>query len=213
MFFQLCCHLHYLTFIIISISWKLVDENLIFNNISIFFIINDFSIFLKSVHCTVGCKTGFWGVDLAAWILPKRHNDENQPSIAHFKKGFKIQVLKNQKFAISCSTPLFCGWKFCRRRGFDSWKFAAQAEKWRLAVWWLRVDIGSLLSSILAFTTDLQMNSNSTQITLGICPFGAWKTLTTRWSGCRVQVWVPVRAPACHLASAPEDYSRSQSKV
>ena len=38
------------------------------------------------------------------------------------------------------------------------------------------------------------------------------KTFTTRWSGGRVQVWVQVRAPACHLAITPEGYSRRQSK-
>ena len=43
--------------------------------------------------------------------------------------------------------------------------------------------------------------------------FGADKTFTTRWSGWRVQVWVQVQAPACHLAITPEGYSRRQSKV
>ena len=42
---------------------------------------------------------------------------------------------------------------------------------------------------------------------------GADKTFTTRWSGSRVQVWVQVRAPACHLAITPESYSSRQSKV
>ena len=30
------------------------------------------------------------------------------------------------------------------------------------------------------------------------------KTSTTRWSGSRVQVWVQLQAPACHLAITPE---------
>ena len=37
-----------------------------------------------------------------------------------------------------------------------------------------------------------------------------YKTFTTHWSGGRVQVWVEVWAPACHLT--PEGYSRRQSK-
>ena len=36
---------------------------------------------------------------------------------------------------------------------------------------------------------------------------------TTHWSGCRVQVWVKVIAPACHLAITPKGFSRRQSKV
>ena len=39
------------------------------------------------------------------------------------------------------------------------------------------------------------------------------KSFTTRQSGCRVQVWVQVLAPACHLAITPEGYSTRQSKV
>ena len=41
--------------------------------------------------------------------------------------------------------------------------------------------------------------------------FGVDKTSTTHWSGGRVQVWVQVQAPACHLAITPEGYSRSYS--
>ena len=44
------------------------------------------------------------------------------------------------------------------------------------------------------------------------CDFGGYKTSTTRWSGGRVQVWVQVWAPACHLAislkGVPEDDRR-----
>ena len=53
-------------------------------------------------------------------------------------------------------------------------------------------------------------NSNSTQIIPG---FWADKTSTTHWSGCRVQVWVHVQAPACHLAITPKGCLRRQSKV
>ena len=42
--------------------------------------------------------------------------------------------------------------------------------------------------------------------------FRADKTLTTRWSGARLQVWVQVWVPACHLAITPNDYSRRKSK-
>ena len=34
--------------------------------------------------------------------------------------------------------------------------------------------------------------------------FGGYKTFTTCWSGCRVQVWVQVWAPAGHLAISPK---------
>ena len=36
------------------------------------------------------------------------------------------------------------------------------------------------------------------------CDFGGFNTFTTRWSGGRVQVWVQVWAPACHLAISPK---------
>ena len=36
------------------------------------------------------------------------------------------------------------------------------------------------------------------------CDFWGYKTFTTRWSGGTVQVWVQVRAPACHLAISPK---------
>ena len=69
----------------------------------------------------------------------------------------------------------------------------------------------SLLSeSILAFSTDLKRIQTPHSLFWG---FGADKTSTTHWSGCRVQVWVQIWAPACHLAIIPEGYSRRQSKV
>ena len=43
--------------------------------------------------------------------------------------------------------------------------------------------------------------------------FWDFRAETTRWSGCRVQVWVQVWPPACHLAITPKGYSRRQSKV
>ena len=51
--------------------------------------------------------------------------------------------------------------------------------------------------SNLASVTDLKMWSLC-------CDFGGYKTFTTRWSGGRVQVWVQVWAPACHLAISPK---------
>ena len=68
------------------------------------------------------------------------------------------------------------------------------------------------LSALLNFGVfnGPKKNSNCTQFILGL---GADKTFTTRWSGGRVQVWVQVQAPACHLAITPEGCSRRQSKV
>ena len=43
--------------------------------------------------------------------------------------------------------------------------------------------------------------------------FRADKTISTRWSGARVQVWVQVWASVCHLAITPVGFSRRQSKV
>ena len=68
------------------------------------------------------------------------------------------------------------------------------------------------LSALLNFGVfnGPKKNSNCTQFILGL---GADKTFTTRWSGGRVQVWVQVQAPACHLAITSDGYSRRQSKV
>ena len=43
--------------------------------------------------------------------------------------------------------------------------------------------------------------------------FEADKTFTISWSGCRVQVWAQVWAPAGHLAITPKSYSRRQCNV
>ena len=85
------------------------------------------------------------------------------------------------------------------------------------SVWWMRVDINSLLSSILTFLMDLKRIQTPHSFfrdfraykTFTTRDFRAYKTFTTRWSGCRVQIW----APACHLTITPKGYSRRQSKV
>ena len=83
-------------------------------------------------------------------------------------------------------------------------------EWYKKPVWWMRVDINWLLSSISAFLTELKRIQTPHSL---FWEFGADKTLTTLWSGDRVQVWVKVWAPAGHLAITPEGYSRRQSKV
>ena len=53
------------------------------------------------------------------------------------------------------------------------------------------------LGSNLASLTDLKR----IQIPHSLCcDFGGNITFATPWSGCRVQVWVQVWGPACHLA-------------
>ena len=48
------------------------------------------------------------------------------------------------------------------------------------------------------------MNSNSKQFMLWFRRHCCNKNFTTCWSGCRVQVWVQVWAPAGHLAISPK---------
>ena len=60
--------------------------------------------------------------------------------------------------------------------------------------------INSLCSN-LASVTDLKRIQTPHSL---CCDFGGYKTFTTRWSGGRVQVWVQVWAPACHLAISPK---------
>ena len=57
------------------------------------------------------------------------------------------------------------------------------------------------LGSNLASVTDLKRIEIPHSL---CCDFGGYKTFTTRWSGGRVQVWVQVWAPACHLAISPK---------
>ena len=57
------------------------------------------------------------------------------------------------------------------------------------------------LGSNLASVTDLKRIETPHSL---CCDFGGYKTFTTRWSGGRVQVWVQVWAPACHLAISPK---------
>ena len=80
----------------------------------------------------------------------------------------------------------------------------------------MRVEFTSMLSSTLAFSTDLARIQTSQCAHSLFWDLGAEKTFTTHWSGGRVQVWVQVWAPALpasHLAIHPEGYSRRQSKV
>ena len=48
------------------------------------------------------------------------------------------------------------------------------------SVWWMRVDIILVLSSISAFLTDLKRIQNPNRL---FWDFGADKTFTARWSG------------------------------
>ena len=57
------------------------------------------------------------------------------------------------------------------------------------------------LGSNMASVTDLKRIETAHSL---CCDFGGYKTLTTRWSGCTVQVWVQVQAPAGHLAISPK---------
>ena len=59
----------------------------------------------------------------------------------------------------------------------------------------------NLLGSNSASVTDLKRIETPHSL---YCDFRGYKTFTTRWSGCRVQVWVPVWAPAGHLAISPK---------
>ena len=74
----------------------------------------------------------------------------------------------------------------------------------------LRVDIVSVMPSISAFLTDPKRIQTPHSL---FWDFWADKSFTTCWSGCRVQGWVQVQAPACHLAITPEGCSRRQLKV
>ena len=56
------------------------------------------------------------------------------------------------------------------------------------------------INSISSFLTHLKRIQNPYSV---FRDFGVDKTFTTRLSGCRVQVWVQVRAHACHLAFSP----------
>ena len=60
---------------------------------------------------------------------------------------------------------------------------------------------GTSLGSNLASVTDLKRIQTLYSL---CCDFGGYKTFTTRWSGGRLQVWVQVWAPACHLAISPK---------
>ena len=59
----------------------------------------------------------------------------------------------------------------------------------------------TLLGSNLASVTDLKGIETPHSL---CCDLGGYKTFTTRWSGGRVQVWVQVWAPPCHLATSPK---------
>ena len=66
-----------------------------------------------------------------------------------------------------------------------------------VSIWGMRVGNQSLLASISVSSMDLK--GIQTQHSL-FRDFGADKSLTTRWSGGRVQVWVKVWTPAVQLA-------------
>ena len=71
----------------------------------------------------------------------------------------------------------------------------------------------AVLSLVISFNWP-KKNSNSTQFILGLqSRLNLYNPVSTRWSGCRVQVWVQVWAPAGHLAITPEGCSRRQSKI
>ena len=74
-----------------------------------------------------------------------------------------------------------------------------------VTVWWMRVNIDSQLSSIFNYVLKRIQTPYS-----WFWDFWAHnlKVSTTRWSGCRVQVWVQVWAPACHLAISHKGNSR-----
>ena len=78
---------------------------------------------------------------------------------------------------------------------------AHQPQKKREPVWGMSLRKVTLLGSNLASVTDLKRIETPHSL---CCDFGGYKTFTTRWSGGRVQVWVQVWAPACHLAISPK---------
>ena len=59
----------------------------------------------------------------------------------------------------------------------------------------------TLLGSNLESATDLKRTETPHSL---CCDFGGYKSFTTRWLGCRVQVWVQVWAPAGILAISPK---------
>ena len=59
----------------------------------------------------------------------------------------------------------------------------------------------TLLGSNSASVTDLKRIQTPHSL---YCDFGGYKGFTTCWSGGKVQVWVQVWAPACHLAISPK---------
>ena len=67
-----------------------------------------------------------------------------------------------------------------------------------MVTWPSLVRIYSLLTSILAIWTDLKRIQTPQSF---FRDFGADKILTIHWSGCQVQVWVQVKAPAAVLLS------------
>ena len=69
------------------------------------------------------------------------------------------------------------------------------------AVWGMSLRKLTSLGSNLASVTGLTRIQTPHSL---CCDFGGYKTFTTRWSGGRVQVWVQVWAPACHLAISPK---------
>ena len=76
--------------------------------------------------------------------------------------------------------------------------------------WYRLTAVQPVLSSILAFSKEFKPHTIYWTLFWG---FGADKNSTIHGSGGRVQVWVQVWAPACHLAITPEGYSRRQSFV
>ena len=83
-----------------------------------------------------------------------------------------------------------------------------------------RVGKTSLLQVCLPRFRNLQETLKISSLPSLCRDFGADNTFTTRWSGCRVQVWVQVWAPAGHLAiwwSLPKaitgDYRRSWLQI
>ena len=74
----------------------------------------------------------------------------------------------------------------------------------------MRLGNNSLLSSIFASSTDQNLSKKEIKLHTD---FRADKNFRTCWSGCRVQVWVQVQVPACHLRLAiiSEGYCRQQS--
>ena len=79
-------------------------------------------------------------------------------------------------------------------------QISSTLDRWRLplaTIWGMRVGNQSLLASISVSWTDLKGIQTPHSL---FRDFGSDKTLTTRWSGGRVQVWVQVWTPAGQLA-------------